>query len=190
MGMELKPPRRRENGAPRTCATYEIVGKELLVVDGLAQFARHRHRLERGVDDLRPGDGAGRIAPGHHSPWVSHPPPLATRPLRVRASALATGLEDGHRLAQGHQLPLVLPVGVGDGWLRLMTFDLDAPTPMIKVRTYSTHYKAFSGDLPNYAAWYRPDEHPKMTDAEFLAADDFTIVLEDFRARFGEAKSK
>lgn len=82
------------------------------------------------------------------------------------------------------------PVGVGDGWLRLMTFDLDAPTPMIKVRTYSTHYKAFSGDLPNYAAWYRPHEHPKMTDAEFLAADDFTIVLEDFRARFGEAKSK
>jgi hypothetical protein len=77
---------------------------------------------------------------------------------------------------------------IGDGWLRLMAFDLGAPTPTVRVRTYSTHYKAFSGDLPQYAAWYRPDEQPKMTDADFLAQDDFTLTLDDFRKRFAKAE--
>jgi hypothetical protein len=78
---------------------------------------------------------------------------------------------------------------LGDGWLRLMAFDFTGLVPTVRVRTYSTHYKAFSGDLPGYAAWYRPDEQPKMTDAEFLAADDFSIPLQDFRARFAAART-
>jgi len=74
---------------------------------------------------------------------------------------------------------------VGDGWMRLMTFDLESAAPSIRVRTYSTHYKAFSGEAPTYAAWYRPHEQPAMTDAQFLAAEEFTIALDDFRARYG-----
>ncbi len=72
----------------------------------------------------------------------------------------------------------------GDGWLRLMQFDMAGAVPVVRVRTYSTHYQAGSGDMPKYAQWYRPHEQPKMSDAEFLAADDFTLELTDFRKRF------
>lgn len=75
--------------------------------------------------------------------------------------------------------------GIGDGWLRLMTFDLTQAVPSITVRTYSTHYKAYSTDLANYAKWYKPFEKPDLSDAEFLKQDDFRIVLDDFRQRFG-----
>jgi hypothetical protein len=74
---------------------------------------------------------------------------------------------------------------IGDGWLRLMTFDLAEPIPSIRVRTYSTHYKTYSNDHPDYAAWYRRHEQPTLSDDEFLAADDFTILLDDFQARYG-----
>jgi hypothetical protein len=80
------------------------------------------------------------------------------------------------------------PAAIGDGWLRLMAFDFTGAVPTVRVRTYSTRYQAFSSDLPTYAAWYRPGEQPKMTDAEFLAAEDFTLTLDDFRARFGKPK--
>lgn len=76
------------------------------------------------------------------------------------------------------------PTGVGDGWMRLMTFDLDAEIPTVRIRTYSTHYEAYSTELPTYAEWYKPREQPTLTDAEFLARDDFTIPLDDFHARF------
>jgi hypothetical protein len=77
---------------------------------------------------------------------------------------------------------------IGDGWFRLMTYDLGTE-PKIRVRTYSARYKAFSSDLPNYAAWYRKSEQPQMTDAEFMAADDFVLPLPDFRKRFGAPKA-
>lgn len=77
------------------------------------------------------------------------------------------------------------PIGIGDGWLRLLSFDMAGPVPVLQVRTYSTHYKTFSGETPEYVAWYRDHEQPKMTDAEFLAADEFTVPLKDFRTRFG-----
>ncbi|SNS12664.1 Calcineurin-like phosphoesterase [Sphingomonas laterariae] len=76
------------------------------------------------------------------------------------------------------------PTGIGDGWLRLMRFDLGAEKPAIHVKTFSTHYKKLSGDTPDYAKWYRPHEQPKMTDDQFMAADDFVIDLGDFRQRF------
>ncbi len=76
------------------------------------------------------------------------------------------------------------PSYTGDGWLRLMTFDMAGAVPKVKVRTYSTHYKSESGTQPNYAAWYRPHEQPKMNDADFLAAEDFSLELTDFRKRF------
>ncbi len=78
-------------------------------------------------------------------------------------------------------------VGIGDGWLRLMQFDLSNATPSIRVRTYSTHYKANAGKLPAYAAFYKADEKPKLSDAAFLAEDEFTLPLDDFKARFASA---
>ncbi|MET0366387.1 MAG: serine/threonine protein phosphatase [Sphingobium sp.] len=75
--------------------------------------------------------------------------------------------------------------GIGDGWLRLMTFDMAPATPTISVRTYSTHYKKQSRDTAEYAAWYKAAEKPKMTDEQFHGQDDFTITLSDFRKRFG-----
>ena len=77
------------------------------------------------------------------------------------------------------------PVGIGDGWLRLMTFDLAGATPGIQVRTYSTYYKKHSGEAVNYAQWYKAQEKPKLSDEDFLRQDEFRIELADFRARFG-----
>jgi len=77
------------------------------------------------------------------------------------------------------------PVGIGDGWLRLLEFDLGGHMPTLEVRTYSTLYETFSSELGSYAAWYRAHEQPDMTDAEFHAADEFELELLDFRARFG-----
>lgn len=76
-------------------------------------------------------------------------------------------------------------VQIGDGWLRLMTFDLGARTPTVRVRTYSTRYKKFSRDVAEYAAWYKARESPHLSDADFHAGDDFAIELTDFRERFG-----
>lgn len=74
---------------------------------------------------------------------------------------------------------------VGDGWLRLLNFDLGAPVPRIEVRTYSTHYKKYASELPEYAAWYKAhDGHAKTSDADYLKRDEFTIELTDFRQRF------
>lgn len=77
------------------------------------------------------------------------------------------------------------PTGIGDGWLRLLGFDLATEPPTLRVRTFSTHYGKFSSELPSYAAWYREHEQKDMTDAEFLAAEDYELELDDFRARFG-----
>ena len=75
---------------------------------------------------------------------------------------------------------------VGDGWMRLMAFDFGAAVPSIGVRTYSTHYKQFSSEFANYAAHYRDHEQPGMSDAAFLAEEEFTLALPDFVARFGK----
>jgi hypothetical protein len=77
------------------------------------------------------------------------------------------------------------PPVLGDGWLRELQFNLDGASPSLLVRTYSTHYKAYSSDLPAYTQWYRQWEQPNMSDAEFLAADEFELDLGDFRERFG-----
>ncbi len=77
------------------------------------------------------------------------------------------------------------PAGIGDGWYRLMTFDLASNPPRVQVRTWSSHYRTLSSDLDTYAQWYRPGEQPQMTDAQFVASDDFELVLRDFRKRFG-----
>lgn len=76
----------------------------------------------------------------------------------------------------------------GDGWLRLLTFDLDDPQPRISVRTYSTHFGKFSSEMPEYASWYKAGERQAdLSDAEFLARDEFVIELADFHQRFESA---
>lgn len=89
-------------------------------------------------------------------------------------------LDAGQPLDPGNRVP-----GVGDGWYRELNFHLDDDTPSVDVRTYSTHYNSYSGELGTYAQWYRAQEQPQMSDVEFLQADEFTLELDDFRARFG-----
>jgi len=89
------------------------------------------------------------------------------------------GLDAGVPLVRGK------PVGIGDGWLRLLTFDTSDAVPTVAVRTYSPHYGDFSTAVADYAGWYKAHEEPAMSDSEFLGEDDFVIELTDFRARFG-----
>jgi hypothetical protein len=95
--------------------------------------------------------------------------------------------QDRGQAAVDAGVPLVrgAPVPIGDGWLRLMTFDTAPAVPTLGVRTYSPHYRGTSDEVKGYAAWYRAHEAPKQSDAEFLAQDAFRIELVDFRARFG-----
>lgn len=76
------------------------------------------------------------------------------------------------------------PTGIGDGWLRQMRFDFSSSPPVLEVTTYSSHYNVASEELATYAQWYRRHEQPALSDAQFLAADNFTLELTDFRQRF------
>jgi len=78
------------------------------------------------------------------------------------------------------------PFGIGDGWYREMIFDFTNKVPVINVFTYSSHYKKYSSELLNYADWYKPLENPTLSDAEFYAADEFTLPLNDFYRQFGK----
>jgi len=100
---------------------------------------------------------------------------------------LLADYQDRGQAAVDAGVPLVrgAPVPIGDGWLRLMTFDTAAAVPTLVVRTYSPHYRGTSDEVKGYAAWYRAQEAPRQSDAEFLAQDSFRIELADFRARFG-----
>jgi hypothetical protein len=79
---------------------------------------------------------------------------------------------------------------LGDGWYRQMKFDLDSVPPRVAIRTYSTHYRAYSTELATYAQWYKPREQPDMTDEQFLRADEYTLELTDFRERFGPGETR
>jgi len=89
-------------------------------------------------------------------------------------------------IATGYAMPRGL--GVGDGWMRLMTFDFSTARPSVHVHTYSTYYKKESVDTPEYAAWYKAHEKPSLSDSEFHAQDDFSFNLDDFRRRYRAAK--
>lgn len=76
-------------------------------------------------------------------------------------------------------------VPIGDGWYRELNFDFSGDVPTVEVKTWSSYYKVYSSELPTYAQWYKHIEQPAMSDVEFLAADEFTLTLDDFYARFG-----
>jgi hypothetical protein len=79
-------------------------------------------------------------------------------------------------------------MGLGDGWLRLMTFDFATQPGTIAVKTFSSHYDRFSSDTKEYADWYKEREQPHMSDGEFHAADEFVIRLDGFGERFGPGR--
>lgn len=93
---------------------------------------------------------------------------------------------------QGRHMTAIPPLPIsgdkmlGDGWMRLMNFDMSGAVPKLNVRTYSTFFKKYSIEMPEYASWYKRVENSEMTDEEFNAADHFTIELGDFKERFGE----
>ena len=62
-------------------------------------------------------------------------------------------------------VPLVRgkPVPIGDGWLRVLTFDTAATVPTLRVRTYSPHYKAYADELASYARGTRRTKRPAST---------------------------
>lgn len=94
------------------------------------------------------------------------------------------GLDAGQpRTSDGRIYP------IGDGWFRLMAFDIAAAVPTVTVKTYSTHYDAYSDDVAAYAQWYKAGEQPAMTDQQFFQADSYRLELADFRERFGEPQS-
>jgi hypothetical protein len=78
------------------------------------------------------------------------------------------------------------PVGIGDGWLRLLRFDTRSEVPAVRVRTYSPHYRAWAEELATYATWYKAHEDPALDDDAFVAKDSFDLSLHDFRKRFGD----
>jgi len=94
--------------------------------------------------------------------------------------------QDRHQTAIDAGIDAGPGLGIGDGWMRLLTFEMGEEVPSIRVRTYSTHYNKLSRDTASYAAWYKQHEKPKLTDEDFHGEDDFTVELTDFRARFGE----
>jgi len=123
----------------------------------------HHHGQSRRVDDNRRGHKVYQI--------------LADYQGRGQA-----GLDAGQPLDPRRGIPR----GLGDGWYRLMRFEMGGETPTVLVQTWSSHYRSYSGQLPAYARWYKAYEQPAATDAEFFAMDEFTLELDDFRARFGE----
>ena len=97
---------------------------------------------------------------------------------------LLSDYQDRGQLLKEAGLTLGPLLGLGDGWMRLMEFDMGAKVPVVHVRTWSTHYGSFSSELPTYAAWYKAEEKPKLSDEAYNREDDFTLTLADFRARF------
>ncbi|WP_326914760.1 metallophosphoesterase family protein [Sphingopyxis chilensis] len=79
---------------------------------------------------------------------------------------------------------------IGDGWMRLMKFDLSGEQASVRVSTISTYYKTTASKLPTYSAFYKEKEKPTATDEEFVASDEFTIDLDDFYSRFASARVK
>jgi hypothetical protein len=96
--------------------------------------------------------------------------------------------QDRHQTANDAGVKFHEGEGIGDGWMRLMTFDMAGATPSVHVHTYSTYYQKQSIDTAQYAEWYKAKEKPKMTDAEFHGVDDYSFDLADFRARFGKGE--
>lgn len=108
-----------------------------------------------------------------------------------RVVQLLADYQDRGQTAREAGAPLVRgrPTPIGDGWLRLLVFDTTPEVPVLRVRTYSPHYRAYAEELADYAEWYKTHETPQLDDGAFVALDAFELPLSDFRARFGPPRS-
>src|SRR3546814_4067542 len=68
---------------------------------------------------------------------------------------------------------------IGDGWMRLMKFDLSGEQASVRVSTISTYYKTTASKLPTYSAFTKEKEKPTANDTKFGAYDEFTIELNE-----------
>ena len=71
-----------------------------------------------------------------------------------------------------------------------MHSDIERGFIRVEVTTYSSHYETDAASLATYSEWYKEQEQPDATDAEFLAADMFELVLVDFYERFGRPSAR
>lgn len=179
-------------GLPTILSTHDYLDKEARrapnpIIDLARVDAEHHNSAEQLFRELVvPNDQIFLVLCGHHhgqarrvdSNAAGHDVHQILADYQDRGQS---GLDAGQppsRMTQG-------PAGIGDGWFRLMEFDLQGDAPKVVVRTYSTHYKTFSSDLETYADWYQAHEHPELSEAEFYATDAFVLELGDFRERFG-----
>lgn len=154
------------------------------IIDLPAIDSTHNSAEDLWRDLISARDQIFLVLCGHHHG-------VATRTDRNAAGhevlQLLADYQDRGQAALDAGAPLVRgkPAAIGDGWLRVLTFDTAASPPTLRVRTYSPHYKAFADELPTYAAWYKTHEAPGLDDEAFAAKDAFSVTLTDFRARFG-----
>ena len=66
-----------------------------------------------------------------------------------------------------------------------MSFEFGETVPELTVETYSTYYRKQSRDMAEYAVWYKAGEKPDLSDEAFHEEDDYVLVMDDFRSRFG-----
>ncbi len=157
------------------------------IVDLAAADSTHNSAEDLWKELIQPNDQIFLVLCGHHHG-------VATRTDKNAAGhevlQLLADYQDRGQASLDAGVPLVRgkPVPIGDGWVRLLTFDTAAEVPTLRVRTYSAHYRAFADELATYAAWYKPHEAPDLDDAAFVAKDSFSVRLPDFRARFGAPK--
>ena len=113
---------------------------------------------------------------------------LASRPELLELDLLLgddrLGGGEVRRRHAGGKVESGLGIGIGDGWMRFMEFDMSGKDPVVHVRTYSTHYDVQSTDHKEYAEWYKDHEQPHMTEAQFRSGDDFKLKLNGFSKRF------
>lgn len=180
---------RQHPGLPTILSTHDFLdndGRRLAnpVIDQARIHAEDNSAEEVWQKLISQYDQIFLVLSGHH-----HGQSRRTDPNKFghQVHQVLSDYQDRHQTAKDAGARLQLGKGIGDGWMRLMTFEMGSEIPRISVRTYSTHYKKESAATQEYASWYKAVEKPKLTDADFLAQDNFTLELRDFKKRFGPA---
>jgi hypothetical protein len=180
---------RQYPGLPTILSTHDFLdndGRRLAnpVIDQARIHAEDNSAEEVWQKLISQHDQIFLVLSGHH-----HGQSRRTDPNKFghQVHQVLSDYQDRHQTAKDAGARLQLGKGIGDGWMRLMTFEMGSEIPRISVRTYSTHYKKESAATQEYASWYKAVEKPKLSDADFLAQDNFTLELPDFKKRFGPA---
>jgi hypothetical protein len=196
IGLQFDPPdtslawadavMRKYPGLPTILTTHDYMNKDAQRLPALPTDSQALDRQDNDPEAIWQ-----KLIRSHRQIFMvlaGHQSGQALRVDRNRAGGavyqLLADYQDRGQVLKDAGLTLGPLLGMGDGWMRLMAFDMGGKTPTVHVRTWSTHYRSFSSDWPNYAAWYKADEKPQLSDEAFRREDDFTLSLSDFRARF------